>query len=523
MSGVDTKHPLYREHEEDWLQMRDTYRGQRRVKEMGFKYLPPTSGMELDGAKVNTNSAGYRAWDAYRKRAVFPEFVKEAAKAALGVMHNKPAVIELPAQLEPLREKATVKGESLQMLLRRMNEEQLVTGRLGLLAEVPTGPGEQQPYIAFYKGEDAINWDEGSRSDLTLETLNMVVLDESQHERGLSASGELEWELVRKYRVLILGAVDANETEGTYRVGVFREKASRAPAQGEIVGLDFNETGLIEPSIGGKKASELPFVFVNATDIVPEPDAPPMLGLSNLALTVYRGEADYRQALFMQGQDTLVTIGHQSEGKGPPEHRLGAGASIDLPIGGDAKFIGPDSAGLPEMRTALENDRREAGISAGKLIDDTSREKESGEALKVRVSARTATLREIALAGAEGLQEILRKIARWIGADDQAVKVTPNLDFTDDQMMGEELVQLMTAKTLGAPISMETVHKNMEERGMTEKTFEEEIEALTEEKSIDVLQPPEPATDEGSPEDNPGDGGSPPKKKPAREPAGASA
>jgi len=522
MAGVDAKHPLYVEFEGDWLQMRHTRRGQRVVKAEGVKYLPPTSGMIADGV-LDVNSVGYQAWNAYRMRAVFPEFVKQAVEAALGVMHNKPPVIELPEQLEPLREKATVTGESLIALLRRVNEEQLVTGRLGLLVDVPTGPGEQQPYIAFYRAEDVINWDDGSSTELILQALNLVVLNESENERGHADA--LDWEFVRKFRVLALGDVLANEPSGTYRVGVFREKATRGDARpGEVNGLDFTDTFLIEPSIGGKTASELPFVFINAKDIVPAPDDPPMLGLSNLALTVYRGEADYRQALFMQGQDTLVTIGFQGDGIGKPQHRIGAGASIDLPIDGDAKFIGTDSTGLEEMRLALQNDRREAGHSAGKLIDETSREKESGEALKVRVSARTATLNQIALAGAGGLQELLRKIARWIGADESKVVVTPNLDFTDETMSGEELGQFMAAKTLGAPLSAESVHKLMADRGVTEKTFEEELEKLEEEKSIDVLQPPAPTENEDGPEDDPAPGEEGGKKKPAkREPAAAEA
>jgi hypothetical protein len=532
--GVDSKHPLFVEFETDWLQMRETYRGQRVVKEAGAKYLPPTSGMVADGIK-SPEAEGYKAYVAYRARAEFPEFVRQAVDASLGVMHHKPAVFELPPQLEPLIERATVKGESLQALLRRINEEQLVTGRLGLLIEVPTGPGEQQPYIAFYRGEDVINWDSGA-SDLTLESLNLVVLNESEFERETKSAGDFEWEYVRKYRVLVLGEVGANEPEGTYRVGVFRDQdsAGRARQEGEAVGTEFTEEALIEPSIGGKTALELPFVFVNAKDIVPDPDEPPLLGVSNKALTFYRGSADYRQALFMQGQDTLVVMGHVSEGTGKPMHRIGAGASIDVPIGGDAKFIGVESSGLEEMRMAQEGDKRDAGALAGRLLEDDSREKESGEALKVRVAARTATLNSIALAGAGALQELLRKLARWVGADPEAVVVTPNLDFTDDTMTGDELGKLMGAKTMGAPIAMETIHKNMEDRGMTDLTFEEEIAKMQEEKSIDVLQPPEPATEDGSPEDDAegdkggdkppaGGGGKPAGKPPAKKPAKADA
>ena len=505
--GVDSKHPLYTEFIPDWTQMRETYRGQRIIKEGGFNYLPATSGMVKDG--INTSKQeGTQAYLAYRSRAVFPDIIRQGVEAMLGVMHHKPPVIELPEKMEPMRERVTLMNESLEMLLRRINGEQLITGRLGMLLEIPEGQGEQLPFIAFYRAEDMINWDEGTRTGIELQNLNLVVLDESSFER-LTSNLDFEWQKRRKYRVLVLGDPNVNEPqgEGVYRVGVFREQGGTVQDQsdkaGETTGTEFTEDNLITPQIAGNTIDEIPFVFVNAKDIVPTPEEPPLLGVSNIALTIYRGEADYRQALFMQGQDTLVVIGQVIEGNTAPSHRIGAGASLDLPAGGDAKFIGVDSSGLAEMRTALENDYVRAGKRAGELMDEMSREKESGEALQVRVAAKTATLNQIALAGAFGLQHILRIAAKWIGADPEQVIVTPNLDFTDDQLLGTELAAIMGAKMLGAPLSLMSVHKLMEDRGMTDETFEDEIKLLEEEEQIEVLQPVmEGSTDEDGPEDD---------------------
>tara|TARA_R110000851_G_scaffold268071_2_gene420681 strand:+ start:10594 stop:12174 length:1581 start_codon:yes stop_codon:yes gene_type:complete len=495
--SVDAKHPLYGEFVVDWSQMRDTYRGQRVVKAAGAAYLPPTSGMVQDGTQT-TESKGFKAYDSYKKRAVFPDLLRAAVESMLGVMHARPPVIELPAAMESMLEDATLKHESLEMLLRRINEEQLITGRLGLLAEVPPGEGATMPFIAMYRAEDVINWDEGTRTGTEVDSLNFVALNESEFERQ---PGDFEWEFVNKYRVLILGDPDVNEPqgEGVYRVGVFSEQGS-VDDERAGTGLTFTEEALETPVVAGKTSEKIPFVFVNAKDIVPDPEEPPLLGLSNLALTIYRGEADYRQALFMQGQDTLVVIGHQG-GENSPEHRIGAGASIDLPMGGEALFIGVDSQGLPEMRTAIENDHTRAGKKAGEFIDETSRSRESGEALKVRVAARTATLNGVALAGAFALQELLRTIAVWVGANPEEVLVTPNTDFVDDRMSGQELAQLMGSKTMGAPLSLQSIHALMQDRNVTEKTWEEELAALEEEDGIEVLTPAG-TDDEDGPEDD---------------------
>ncbi len=464
--SVDTRHPLYLEFDEDWIQLRRTYRGERIVKNAGFEYLPPTSGMLADGV-TKTNSPGFKAYSAYRLRARVPDMVKEAIESMLGVMHNKPPSIELPARMEGMRERATLRNESLEVLLRRINEEQLITGRLGLLLEVPDAAPEMGtpilPLIALYQAEDIINWDEGEVDQTRPDSLNLVVIDETEDVR----MRDFEWESVEKHRVLVLGDPLANEQqgEGVYRVGVFRDKT------------DFNEEALIEPSIGGQTLNEIPFKFVNTRDITPTPDEAPLLGLSNLVLTIYRAEADYRQALFLQGQDTLVKIGNAGSTEGDTT-RVGAGAVIELPLGGDAKFIGVDSQGLTEMRESLQNDYQTGNQKAGALLEAVSRSAESGEALRVRVAARTASLNQIALTGAFALQDILRIEARWVGANPDEVIVKPNLDFVDDIMAGQELTQIMAAKGLGSPHSLESIHGLMHERGLTKMTFEEEIEQM---------------------------------------------
>jgi hypothetical protein len=493
-SGVRGRHPLYSEFVEDWIQMRDTYRGERIVKEKGVKYLSPTSGMLADGFG-NAQSEGFKQYNAYRKRAVFPDVVNDAVEAMLGVMHHKPPTIELPDALEDMRTQATLRHESLDMLLKRINEEQLVTGRLGLLLDLPSDlqTGDVLPYIAMYAAEKLINWDEGRRDGIVVDNLNLVVLDESEYERGT----DFEWEWQEKFRILTLGdpnmlspdsgAGDAVENQprgqGTYHAGVFRDEME-----------NFNLDAMVEPQIRGNTLDEIPFVFINSKDVVPEPDDPPLIGLSNGALTIYRGEADYRQALFMQGQDTLVVVGSAEE-----DFRTGTGASIQLPIGGDAKYIGVQSSGLSEMREALQNDRAGAAQKGGQMLDNMSRQVESGEALNIRVAARTATLNQIALAGAFGLEQLLKSAATWIGADPDQVIVQPNLDFVDDQLGGEELVKLLTAKTLGAPLSLRSVHGLMQNKGLTEKDFEEEVAEIGDEAGLELGGPD--ASDEASPED----------------------
>ena len=154
---------------------------------------------------------------------------------------------------------------------------------------------------------------------------------------------------------------------------------------------------------------------------------------------------------------------------------------MDIDLGGDAKFIGVSSTGLAEQRSAIENDRKRAEFKAGQLIGNQSIKNESGNAMLARLAAQTANLNQIAMSSAEGLQTALRHIASWMGLDPKEVTVTPNTEFTNAAQNAQELVYLLTARGLGAPLSMQSIHALMKERSYTDLDYETE-KALVEQE-----------------------------------------
>lgn len=466
-SNVGQQHPGYVRCLPDWISCQDAYAGERRVKGKGEIYLSPTAGMVAFGQGLDKDQIGAKMYEAYKMRAVFPSIMEDAVEALLGIMHRKPPDIQLPARMEPMRDNATPEGESLELLLRKINEQQLVNGRIGLLLDLPKNtPGITLPYIASYHAPAIINWDDGESNDPVPQNLNLVVLDESEQVRR----EEYDWEKEEKYRVLFLGDLQENEAVGVY--------------QQIMINLATRVDEVIVPEILGQFLNEIPFVFINAGDLVPEPTKPPLLGLSDLAFAIYRGEADFRQALFMQGQDTLVVEGGE-EGK---TYLTGAGATITPPIGGTAKYIGVQSTGLQEMRKQLENDKKIAAHKAAQMTDTTSRQRESGEALRVRVAAQTATLNQQADTGAEGLQSILRIAAEWLGEDPKKVIVKPNKDFSSDMPDGTTMKAFVEARVMGLPWSKRSMHEMLKRGGMTKMTFEDELSLIAEEDADDLAR-----------------------------------
>jgi hypothetical protein len=456
--------------------LRDFSQGERAVKAKGEVYLPSTKGMKLDGMGSTASgkpNLGQEVYEAYLLRAVFPEYLSDALEIFMGMLHNKSPVIELPPEMEYLRERATELGEPLELLLQRINMEQLTTGRLGLLLDLDEAEtiGKPEPFIAVYIAEAVRNWDTNAIGD-GRQKLDFVVLDESGFKRDADT---FEWKTAAKYRVLQIEATE-------YRFGTFSLPGGGTPT--------YSADQMKSPMIRGRKLDKLPFVFINANNISPDVNEPPLLSLARMCGAIYRSEADYRQNLFMQGQDTLVVIGDrakpaQMDPNAPEEPlRTGAGSRIDLETGGDAKYVGVQSQGLTEQRYALENDRKRGESRSGQLIDASKGAKESGTALRTRVGAQTATLNQIARTGALALESLLKTAAEWMGADPKKVKVTPNMEFADYQMAGQDLVNLMTAKrTGGAPISEESIHRLMVQGNLTN------LDYVTERALIDAELP----------------------------------
>ena len=503
-SDLTEKHPLYCEFSVKWERCYDVLGGQDAVKsrDCGHRYLPPTAGMQLDG--MCQGELGWCNYQAYLNRALFYGYYNEGVDLALGMLWNKPPVIEglKGTPLEYLETRATHEGESLERLLYRINEAQISTGRIGIMADLKAGEnvGQPRPYISLYSALTITNWDAGFTGELAQETLNMVVLDESGPRR--QAENIFSWEDYNQYRVLMLGAAGTNEQSGVYQQGVFGTDEG-AP--------DFDPSKMFTPNILGRPLNEIPFVFIHANSTTSCPQDPPMLSLADLVLHLYRLQADYSAELHGQTSATLVTKGmvrDPKEAKKPI--RIGVGGHVDLGSSKEAEayFLELSGKGLPEMRSAVADAKQLARERSGEIVDQSSRGRESGNSLEQRISVRTATLHSIAQHGAEGLQKLLKIMARWMGMSDgqvAAIKVKANTVFSKSKISGVDFKALTEASLLGGVvIPLSAMHNWLIANGFTDQTFEQFKEQWEAEKELRkeiqqqiaegelMKQPPEP-------------------------------
>lgn len=460
--AVDTKHPEYVERSPEWRIMRDTASGEVAVKGAGSEYLPEPSGFK------SQPDGGRALYEAYQRRAQFPEIVSPTVHGMVGVIHRTEAQIELPDAMFPLWEKATKDGLPLEALHRRITAELLTSGRYALLADA-AATGSDLPWLAGYSAEALINW---------ADDRSMFVLDES----GLKRNGFL-WEQEQRYRVLEMDG-------GRYTVRTYTG-STKAPSD------PLNPTGRANQHL-----DSIPLVVIGARDLSLVPEIPPLVGVARSAVALYQLSADYRWQLFMTGQETLVVI------NGDAPSAVGAGAVIAIKQGEgagdggrpDVKYVGPAGTGIAAHRLAIQDERANAAQSGARLFNSSeSKSAESGDALRIRFAAETATLTSIAQSSAQGLERALRHIATMIGQDPAKVTVKANLSFVDSTLTAQEAAALVSVWQSGA-VSKQTLYENLQrgEVASAERSFEEEQDLIEAEGASGTIPPALPElTDDG--------------------------
>lgn len=435
-TGVDTRHPEYTSDIlDEWRLMRDAYRGEVAVKKRGEVYLPKPSGYKHHpgGAEV-----GDSMYEAYKKRARFPEIVSSAVRGMVGIAHGQEWQIQLPDALMPLWENCDGKGLPLEAMCKRVTKEMLITGRNALMADAPPDGGDI--YLAGYSAEQLVNWSEND---------DFYVLREVVYDRT-----GFGWTSVIKSRVLEL--VDGRYVQRVYMDGTLTEE--------------------YEPRArGGSALDMIPITVGGAMDLDLTPDTPPLIGVARSAVAHYQLNADYRNQLFMSGQETFVL--HNVE---TTPVVVGAGVVLSLQAADGAKdtraeYVGPSGVGIDAHVVAMDREQAAAIKSGAQLFDNTPRGQESGDARRLRFSAETATLSSIVGASAQLVERTLKQAAIMAGANPDDVVVAPPQNLLEGRLDAQEVQALVTAWREGA-FGYQTLYENLQRGRIAspERSYEDE-------------------------------------------------
>lgn len=499
--------------------IRDCIAGELRIKYRRDKYLPKPNAADTS----NENAARYNA---YLTRAVFYNVVKRTRGGMVGQIFAREPIIEIPSELDVVKNDATGFGVQLVQLSKEASENVVAHGRCGLFIDYPVtvGPttkadlakGDIRPTIKLYEAWNIINWRHIKRGGR--EVLSMVVLQEDyvKTDDGFEETTDKKWKVLR---------LDA---EGLY---VIHEYVAGKLTTFEI----FTPT-----DAAGLRLTEIPFTFIGADNNDPTIDDAPLFDLASLNIAHYRNSADYEESCYIVGQPTPyftglteVWVKNVLQGSIP----LGARAAVPLPVGASAGLLQADPNSLPFE--AMEHKERQMVALGAKLVEQASVQRTATEA-GLEHSDETSILS----ASADNVSDAITFALKWCGvfvgiqtvadlqkhaiedkegknSKDEEFKFELNTEFDLIKLTPQERMQVITEWQAGA-ISWSEMRANMRRAGVATQSDDlakTEIETnpppaikQAEEAAKVAAQQPKPGGTENPNNPNP-------KKKPTKKPA----
>lgn len=433
---VTSKHPLYEDSIRDWEDCRNFFKGERRVKQMGERYLP------------KPEQATASEYKAYVMRAFFFPAVERTVAGLSGAIDRKAPTYTLSKRTEYLEFNADGNQASLRQFSKSALDECFITGRFGILVDRPSNGGD--PYLTLYTAEDIINWVEDEQG------LQMVVLRETYFA---PVDGDAFTQARKtQYRVLRM-------EDGSYKQELY---TSADATKGELV---FNKTEDVTPTQAGLPLGFIPFIFGNVRSITPRIDKPPLLDLVLKNAEHYRVSADYANALYFTGNPILWVKGVKrprqdrpvSGDPNDPPFKLTLGSSRAIYLPTQEAEIGLTECsghGVSPNHDKAEDAKKEMAVLGARLLEPQRNGVEAAETAYLRQSGEASTLSNIVISVSSAIRRALEMTDTWLGGDGGEITFELNTDFIDT-LINPQLVATLADLVSKEYISWETFFYNL--------------------------------------------------------------
>lgn len=407
ISGYPTwAHPTVHYFEDDWEILRDTFQGERTVKEKGTAYLPQLSGMDDS------------EYGLYLTNATFYNMTNRTVGALVGTLFRRnPVVGNLPDKLVKKMRRVTRNGQSLRSFTRQTAKEVVHMGRYGVLVDMAASGGD--PYLAGYVTESILDWSYemiGDREELT-----EVVLMETYLPKNSANNVARQWKI--KIRVLRL-------VEGVYQQHIYNALDNQVYPD---ILREADE--VITPTNRGRPLNFIPFMFFGSDNNAADTQRSSMLDIAQMNLSHYRSYAHLEHGRFFTGLPVYYVSKSTGEGKG--EYTIGPSVVWEVGPGESAGIIEFNGNGLKFLENAISTKEAHISTLGGRLIGVASSnvsESDSQSAMKERNEQ--ALLLNVSLSLDEGFSTVLQWWAQWQDIA-QSVAEEISIEFNKDFMLSQ--------------------------------------------------------------------------------------
>lgn len=463
----------------NWVQIRDCVKGSNFVKRKQEMYLPMPSGMQNINVAPSTSQPNslrsnselhlsmsqmpwYHsnpAYRAYLQRARFPDIAGTVLRGMVGMVTKVEPEIKLNGSISNLEDMATVCGKSLEEAYGYSIGEVLQTGKLCYVLDVNS---KSEFRIALYSAERNTDWEyEVIDGEKILTRCTFVETYSSDDTEEVA----IEYKIVdgiAQFQRMKNGKPDGEEEVIMYRGRVIRR---------------------------------LPIFFAGSTNNEADIDIIPLMGISDIALTIYRKDADLAQAQYMTCNPTLFIFGINEDST--PKI---IGSTVTVTISNPnakAEYPRTDTSALDHMQSTIKDLFDEAIASGAQILGVGKKAAESGEALSLREASNAATLVTVVELVSKAIRDVLEFAADWSGSGEVVFQQWD--DFAETDMTAQETTALVSAWFQGA-ISHDTLLDNLRDVNVvaSDVTNEEERKKIASEREdIGTNDDPGTADDPG--------------------------
>ena len=407
---------------------RDLAGGPERVRERSTTYLPQAPGEDNQNYRTRL------------LRSVFFNVFGHTITGMMGQIFRRDPVLgdDVPPVIVDHCENIDLAGTHFDVFARDISEDAVTAGHAAIFVEYPQTGGTQsaadeanaiRPYWVPIKKDDMVSWRtvvEHGRiilSQLVLRECTMV---------AYGAFGEKEQ---TRYRVLYRERAGTNITVGFKLLQINADKS-----------VSTIDEGLYPTQI------EIPVseVVTSGRKGLFESD-PPLVDLAYLNIAHYQQWSDYATSIHKTCVPLLATVGIDQQAEGQAALVVGPNSVINLPIGGDLKYVAHTGAALNECKIALDDLKSDMGTLGLSMLAPSKRTAETAQAKRLDKATEDSAMAVMARGLQDGLERALGFHARYLKLESGG-SVDVNREFDEQTMQADMLLAWSTAvKDAGVP------------------------------------------------------------------------
>ena len=427
-------HPEYAAHYGMWRTIRDCYAGEAAIKSQGPLYL----------RKLTAHKD--RDYEGFLSRAYFYNATRHTHEGVMGSLFRKPPEVTLPPPAKSLPlDDVTLDRQTFYQFSKQVASDVTLMGRYGVLVDLPddeqaTSLGDN-PYFSGYSAESIYSWRQIMHRGRRV--TDRVILLES--ETILTEYGTTSNTIVRVLRL----DPDPETGDLVYSQEVIRPSSDKD--QPPFVAR-------IPITVRGRKLDYIPFVFINARNLLPGCSQPPLMDIATINISHYQSTALLEHGRFYAGMPTYVVSAGQDVGDTPTASELAVGPSNvwELESGAKAWILEFNGHGLTFLENAVDSKQLQMQSLGGKLISSQRKAAAlSSEAYSLMEQGDEATLLDIAESTEAGLALALEYLCDFRGIDLNAagnsapILVEMNKEFVRSDLTARELRAIQSLYTTG--------------------------------------------------------------------------